>query len=382
MSGEQQYLMDLVRAWAGGRTTPLPLPAGVAVQAVRERLLAHNIEAVLGPLLPEPSRDTVFSKQMSLSRSRSDFLLLEYERLLPVLSASAWRPVLLKGAALALRTYEQPTDRWFLDLDVLVPRAEVNGVCARLEAAGYRHLRGKRDPLFYEKYHLHRIMLGPQGSVVEVHWALTIPGSVYGYDVAGVFDRAEICRLGRHEARCAAPVDQVLHAVYQNIADGFIDLRRVLDMTLLMRRLEAVDWRYLVSEAQRTGMARGLYLTLHQVKLIAGVEPPTGTMAALDPGPATRRTLRGLQVVAGCLDRKASSTEGYAQTLHLLLTPGARLRAREIFRSIWVGEALLLDQGHRPDQMPGIAHKTLIGLRQFKTLVFLSWRTARALATG
>ena len=72
-------------------------------------------------LLPESARVDVFANNVNLSRSRSDFLLLEYERLLPILQTPDWQPVLLKGAALALGTYAEPTDRWFLDLDVLVP---------------------------------------------------------------------------------------------------------------------------------------------------------------------------------------------------------------------------------------------------------------------
>jgi len=382
LTAEQQYLIDLIHAWAAGQTTPVPFPAGVTADAVQERLCAHNVEAALGPLLPGSSQDEFFVQQMNLSRGRTDFLLLELERLLSIISAENGRPVLLKGAALALGVYREPTDRWFLDLDVLVPHPELDGVCARLEGAGYRHRKGKRDPLFYEKYHLHRIMLGPQGAVIEIHWALTIPGSVYDHDVAGVFNRAESCVVGRHKVKCAAAVDQILHGVYQNIADGFVDLRRILDLVKLVPGLVAADWDYLVAESQRTGQEKGLYLTLHIMKSISGAALPNEVMSALEPGPATRRTLRGLQVITGCLDRQAGLTAGYTQLLHILLTPNARLQAREIFRSLWVGEAMLLDRGHRPDQMPGFARKCLIWLRQVKTLLFFSWRALRALATG
>lgn len=382
MTGEQQYLADLVQAWASGRTTPLPLPPHVSGEAIIARLRAHNVEVLLAPLLPASAHTPILARQVDVSRARSDFLLLEYERLLPVLTRPDCRPVLLKGGALALGTYAEPSERWFLDLDVLVPKPEVTRVCARLEAAGYRQLRGKRDPLFYEKYHLHRIMVGPQGSLVEVHWDLTLPGSVYHHDVAGVSERAETCSLGRTEALCAAPVDQILHGVYQNIADGFIDLRRVVDLVLLAKRLGPADWDYLVAEAQRTGMAKALSLSLHNMKLIAGQPIPDRVVAALDPGRGLCRTLRGLQVAGGCLDRRAADCDGYVQLLHFLLTPSKRLQMREVMRSIWVGEALLLDQGHRPDQMPDLFQRSLIGLRQLKTLLVASWRASRAFVIG
>jgi len=37
------------------------------------------------------------------------------------------------------------------------------------------------------------------------------------------------------------PVDQILHATYQNIADGYLDLRRVLDLSLLLPRLSPAE---------------------------------------------------------------------------------------------------------------------------------------------
>jgi len=382
LNGEQQYLVDLIHAWAAGRTSPVTLPPHVKAEAIWARLCKHNVEAPLAPLLPAGEQMPNVAQEIDHSRARSRFLLLECERLLPVLAGEDWRPVLLKGGALALGTYARQTDRWFLDLDVLVPRAEVDRVCARLETAGYRHLRGKRDPLFYEKYHLHNIMLGPQGSVLEIHWDLTLPGSVYRHDVAGVFDRAETCTLGRYDVLCAAPVDQVLHGVYQNIADGFVDLRRVLDLVLLARRLEPADWRYLVEESQRTGMAKALYLSLHNMKCIAGQDVPAGVMADLDPGRTLNRTLRGLHVAANCLDRRANHSGDYVPTLHFLLTPGKTKQVREILRSLWVGEAMLLDLGHRPGRMPGLIRRSWIGLRQLKTLLVVLLRTSRAVVTG
>ncbi len=382
LTAEQQYLTALVKAWAGSDSAPVPAPAGVSLDAIRSRLYAHNVEAAIGPFLPAATHDEAFVEHVRLSRGRTNFLLLECERVLAAIADPGWQPVLLKGAALALGTYEDPTDRWFLDLDILVPYSQVDQVCDRLVKVGYRHLKGKRDPLFYDKYHLHRIMLGPQGSVVEIHWDLTIPGSVYSHDVAGVFCRAETFRLGRTEVKCAAPVDQVLHAVYQNIADGFTDLRRILDLVLLVKRLEESDWDYLVAESQRTGMATGLYLTLHIVKQISGIEISDDFLTVLEPGPVIKRTLNGLHVANGCLDRQSAITDGYTQTLHLLLTPGVRQRIREVFRSLWVGESTLLESGYRPGQMPGLIHRTYIGLSHLKTLIALSFRAARALATG
>jgi len=305
-------------------------------------------------------------------------LLLECERILPALTTESCQPVVLKGAALALAWYRVPTERWFLDLDILIPPDEVDEACHRLESLGYRPLKGGRDPLFYEKYHLHRIMLGPQGAVVELHWDLTLPNSVYTHDVAGVVQRAIKRRIGRLDVLCAAPVDQVLHGVYQNIADGFVDLRRTLDCAHLLDQLQQADWAYLVAESRKTGMDRGLWMSLHVVKSVLGRSAPHTVMMALQPGRLTRRVFLGLQVDVGCLERRAASVDGYVETLHLMATPSNWQRCREVMRSLSVGEATMLDRGYRPDHLPGIIKRARIGLWQFKRLLVVTWRVARA----
>ena len=91
LKAEHRHLRDLVRAWADGRTAPLPLPAGVTAEAITDCLLEHNAEAALGFLLPAPAHQEAFVQQVNFSRSRTDFLLLEYERLLPILTAARRR---------------------------------------------------------------------------------------------------------------------------------------------------------------------------------------------------------------------------------------------------------------------------------------------------
>lgn len=379
MNGNQTYISELIRAWADGDSHPVAPAAAIDLSRIKTSLCDHNVEAALGPLLCTADVDDQFAAKMAESRSRSEFLLLECERILPVLTTETCRPVLLKGVALALTTYEVPSDRWFLDLDILVPADEVSEACLRLESLGYRPLRGRRDPLFYDKYHLHRIMLGPQGAVVELHWDLTLPGSVYRHDVAGMVQRAEKCRLGRLEVLCASAVDQLLHGVYQNIADGFVDLRRVLDGLMLVKCLNESDWTYLVAEAQETGMKAAFWLTLHNMKSIGGGAVPEDVMRSLRPGNLTHRIFHGLRVDLGCFDRNATRIVGYTQTLHLLTTPTNRQRIREVMRSLWVDEGVLLDLGYRSDRLPGWGKRTVLGLRRAKMLVVVGWRVARAI---
>lgn len=359
---------------------PVTPPAGVDPSAVRAALLAHNVDVALGDLLPPDWVDADFAARRAASRQRSVDLLLECERILPLVRRQADRPVLLKGASLAMRAYPAPTQRWFLDLDLLVPRSAVGSVCRELEQAGYRALPNARDPRFYEKYHLHRILLGPAGACVEVHWDLTLPGSVYRLEGVGVAARSRPDRLGLQPVWRPCAVDQVLHAVYQNIADGWLDLRRVLDLALLVPRLSPAEAVMLTDLAHRTGLARGLALSLHVVKYLAGVEHPDLVDLEHELDGLGWRLARGLDVAGGCLDRRARAVEGHTTLLHLLATPRGSQRFRETGRLLWVGEERLLDLGHQAAALPGVVGRSRVGLHQVVLLARVGRLAARALA--
>lgn len=385
-NSNQEYLKSLLQAWmasqAGQVPAPVPMPDGVEPQKIRELIEAHNVEVALGPFLPINYHTESFRQSTMAASQRTAFLLMELERILPAITYEGCTPVVLKGAALASTLYRNPLERWFVDLDILVPRSQLEEVYRRLEEKGYRHYAGKRDPQFYERHHFHRILNGPQGSVLEVHWGLTAPNSVYSYDVEGLFDRALPAKIGQVDFLVSAPVDQVLHGVYQNITDGYIDLRRATDMALLMEGLNEEDWLYLMKESRRIRMGTAFQTWLHVVKEILGKEPPCSVPKELVPGWATKRTLHGLNVAGGLLERSAESVDGYTYMLHLLFTPNLANRLREIKRNLLPGEAGFMDNGYGPDEKPTVIKRIHSSLYHLKHLMLSSLRALKALFSG
>jgi hypothetical protein len=379
----RQYFVALLRAWLDrrmGRSVPWPQPeANVDLVLVRRLLVEHKVEAALGPHLPEELQEDAFLDRIREARLRTGNLLMELERILPALTWDQCQPIVLKGAALALEHYEDPGERWFVDLDILVPREHLDEACSRLEKCGYRPFWGTQDASFYEQYHFHRVFLGPQGSCVEIHWDLVAPESSYGFDLDGLFGRALTAKLGRHEVRLASTVDQILHGVYQNLADGFLDLRRVMDMGLLMHKLSESDWLYLVKEARRAKMESAFYIWLHVVKEFFEIEAPVEVTRQMNPGWFLGRTLRGVDVTGALLNRSAEKVEGFTYFLQLILAPGLSGRMRHIRQTLFAGEATLLLDGQQAGQGNQIGARLRIFLYYAKELLLAGPRVARAL---
>ena len=330
-------------------------------------LRAHHVEAALGPLLPVASIDEEFAEAMGTSRHRTAWLLMELERILSPLETAGCAPVVLKGAGLALAHYPDPLERWFVDLDLLVPGNRVEAACDCLMTLGYQPIEPERFADYYDRYHLHRALVGPSRAVVEVHWDLTIPLSVYDQEPDGVRARAVTVDLGRGTCRVASAADQVVHAVSQQLNDGFGDLRRVLDLGCLLPSLDAAAWNQVASLTAAGRMERALALWLDVAIDLAGVTLPPEAPDGTALGPRARRILRNLDVPRGMLRFRARYQPGYARFLHLVLVPGWTLRLRELMRLLFPGEFHLMDAGHAPGR-GGWWRRAAIGMKNAEGL--------------
>ena len=278
LAPETEYLCDLARAWARGVHGTVP-PVGDLDQDRFVRLLARQpaMQALVGYLersvLPEKER-TQLDRAVEISRRRTTMMLLELERVLPALAAVDCRPVVLKGASLALTVYDAPEDRWFVDLDLLVQPRHLSAVYDALERLGYRFSESPQARVYYEKYHFHRILMSTQGVCIEVHWAVTMPQSVYAFDIEALCGAAREVTLGSATLLAPQAVDQILHGVLQSIPSGYNDLRRILDL----HRLEAVinerERQMLCERAHSYNLSTGLWLQYRLRESILGYDIP------------------------------------------------------------------------------------------------------------
>jgi hypothetical protein len=348
LDSETGYLRELARAWAHGAASTVPAPRDLD----GERFLylfsgqpaLPTLRPYLDPSALSPAALDRLDLAVEVARRRTTVLLLELERLLPALAERRCRPVVLKGASLALMVYARPEDRWFIDLDLLVERDDLDAVYAALERLGYRFADTVYPARYYEAHHFHRILVSQQGVCVEVHWAVTMPASVYTYDLEALRRDSVEIPLGAADFLAPGALDQILHGVLQSIAGGFGDLRRVLDLHLLDARLDADERRLLSARALNGNLATGLWLQYRLREQFFDLPIPAEVEAVCRPGPGLVRVLERLEIAAACLDRPSVRGQEHSQLLHWLCTPAGR-RSGEVRRYLFPDQKGLIEGG-------------------------------------
>jgi len=368
-----RYLAGLVRAFLSDGAVPPP-PRLVNVDRLVDLIVTHRLAACLGPLLDIHTLPVISAANLSRARRdqevRTIILLLELERIVPALEAAGIKPVVLKGAALAVDIYARPEKRWFVDLDILVPIQQRSAALATLAELGYRHPAAGLHPDYYDRYHFHRILFGPRRVCLELHWGITVPDSVYRYDLDELRAGARSVALGRGTMRIPGAVDQLLHGVLQNIFAGFRDLRRIVDAGLLVARLTDEERNAMVVRARRNRLGVGLWLLYRTVEEIAGFPVPD-EVAGLAPDGEERRALEAIPFAENCLLADEPLPSGYVSLVHWLCTPSRKLRWRELHRYVWPTTAGLMELGHGPDALPGLPSRLRHMLGQLKSLALL-----------
>lgn len=296
--------------------------------------------------------------------------LLHLERILPLLDDAGCRPVVLKGGVLATHYYRRPEHRFLADLDLLVERDLVETTCRILAGQGLSLTATEAAPEYYRDHHFHWIMGNGRGFVVEVHWALTLPGSIYHFDLDLLRSRLRSKELNRATMTVPAPPDLLLHVVAQCNAGGYGELRWLLDAALILREID--DPAALIRQAREQNQDAALWLLLQQVQQWTGVSIGEDFVAELAPG---RRTARILASVAGDMvsrSREFRERGEMHQLLHWLCCPTSALRRRESWRFLRPGPEYWLEQGYTSRKRPSLATRLRAGLGRWKTALYLA----------
>lgn len=250
--------------------------------------LAHAAsEGLAGGLavLPEQVQMHLRSAMILADRQCTE-LGYESQAIVMALKPAGIRPVLLKGAAYVLAGQLAGRGRLVSDVDILVPRGQLNEVEAALMMAGWVSTdRDAYNQAYYRRW-MHE--LPPmthmrRGTTVDVHHALVPPTAGYGVPLQSLLDAA--CPDARGFS-VLCDTDQVIHSAVHLMHEGELEMgfRGLVDIDALVTEFAAADtrfWPRLAARAVDLHLQRPVFLALRYSNRLLGTPVPVDCLATL-----------------------------------------------------------------------------------------------------
>ncbi|MDR3530875.1 MAG: nucleotidyltransferase family protein [Rhodopila sp.] len=257
----------------------------VLYAAHRNRLLArleHDLSG-LGILqdLPEAAQRRLASARIQAHVNAVTWRF-EIDRVRRALAGLGIRIVLLKGAAYQRAGLPPARGRFSVDLDILVPAADIGRVEWTLINGGWEPAKMNAYDQHYYRDWMHQIpplTHGKRGTELDVHHTIFPP--VSGIRIASETLLADAVSVG-DGLWVLSPADMVLHAAthlfQENPAGRLRDLLDLHDLLALFGP-RAAFWESLTGRARRLGLGRPLYYSLRYAADLTGTAIPAAVLA-------------------------------------------------------------------------------------------------------
>jgi hypothetical protein len=164
----------------------------------------------------------------------------ETGQVLTALTSAGLQPILLKGADLRLRVYEDPATRPMVDLDLLLSREEAPRAHAVFLKLGYRPCgHGEFKSGLRQQYGHELEFLPPDAKVllVDLHWEIRGAACVHHLAYEPLRAQAVPWRYREIPVHLLAPEHALLHLCLHAFSEAEISLRAALDLALVLTRL-------------------------------------------------------------------------------------------------------------------------------------------------
>ncbi len=287
------------QAW--DETLGLALRHGVAPllhRALQSGSALGQLPAPVRARLEEERRATALDNLRNYGQFRRVARAL-HERGIPV--------VALKGLHLAELVYRDISLRPMSDLDMLVPRSQVEQAVAILRGLHYGFAEDLSDAV--------SAMLDIKCNIgfahrevdvwLEVHWSLDEPPGRFHAVLEKIWHSAVSTRLGDADALVMSPEFLLIH-VCAHLACNHVfsfGLRALCDIAEIVRTHPAIDWSVVTDHGQRYGWGRGVGAALRLAVDHLGAAVPAQVLASLRADVLDPRMLaEAMEQLLTCID--------------------------------------------------------------------------------
>jgi hypothetical protein len=321
-------------------------PAGELLAAAEQRAVAGLVArrlALDAEGMDEATREAVLARVARERRHRA-IHHVEIERAATALAGAGIPTVVLKGPPLGLEIYEDPVDRDFRDIDLLVPEPSFEAALDALGGLGYRPAISPKLASVYRRHHYHWLLGGTGRARLELHWDLSRPDDPFRLDPETML--AEARPVSTEFGWKAPPRDlQLLHAALDVAVGGATDLKRLIDVDRLLRAGPPPDPVRVAQRARECGMERALSFVCELSVRLLGT-PAQPLLERLADGTTTHLLPAGADAM---LRGTAPENEPVAAAwLRYELSPPGRQRLARLLRRSRFDRARLAAEGAGP----------------------------------
>ena len=221
---------------------------------------------------------TSLARNLQLFQELAQILRLLVEAGIPVIP--------LKGVFLAEKVYADVGLRPMVDLDLLLPRLDLDQALKVLQCLGYQ--AGYPFQVERECQVLHHLpqLRKPGAATVELHWNLAPLNTPFKIPIEQVWQAARPGTLAGAGVLEMAPEDLLLHiCLHLAYLDYFSSgLRPICDIAWSIEHFQStLDWQRLRQQANSWAARHSLLLSLRLAQRLLGVSLPAGFLESLQP---------------------------------------------------------------------------------------------------
>jgi hypothetical protein len=233
-----------------------------------EAVVLFNLSKVLGQYIAEPYQTQVASREQEIRATNISRALMSV-KLASFLEGEGIRVIVIKGAAVGLSAYGDPSLRASSDIDLLVGREDLSRARRLLESHGYT--------CAYDvsiEHSLigggHALELTDKRLRVELHWRLLETHLRWNPDLVDIWksSRRVVCVGG--EICILPPHVEFLFLCAHGVKHQWLSAKWVCDIAQLANRLSDDDVRNVLALAERTRAKRILQVALGLARELLG----------------------------------------------------------------------------------------------------------------
>lgn len=259
------------------------LPKEVA-EVVRSNRLEGLVYASSDYTVPEGWQSTYQQRQLHGLK-----LLKVTEQFASKLEASGVFCITLRGAVDALDLYGDVAARSYSDIDLYVPRSQVDLAWRCAKEYGFSLYHSDMPKGYYVRNHLNWALVHEDFDVMcDLHWAVDHPFQNVRIDYEGVFKRSSFCEVDGRSIRMPSKEDWLLlsaqhflkhvpelssvvnqEAWLSALSKRYV-LKYLMDLAFFFKRDGAtLNWRLVQERAKQWEVGEAFYSSLHAASLLS-----------------------------------------------------------------------------------------------------------------